>query len=314
MTSADKWTKEVTGTAKYKDMKSFDGQEARWDKCDSKTIAASCNIVCNNKVDCKSALSCEELLAAGGITDGFLWKYAVVPLRGDAPIPANGTNSSSGEPTEVEVLASVTAVADFVSDPTGPDYKEACSFTFYRFAFDDQIECEGNMVVSIMSTDDLIRSVLIGGIVARVSAMLFLWVQASSTKKNQDPTKNIRLTMCLSTPAACCLVCGEGRKQVLEDALVKPPASGCLPFYSLLCHCWLLIALILMTVGIPVTLSTAAQWLGVVLEAGMILKNLKDNVRSGYKQKHPTYCCCVRVPWCYYAEDDAVETTKVTPT
>jgi hypothetical protein len=193
------------------------------------------------------------------------------------------------------------AVSNFESDPNGDNYDEDCSFTFKRFQFKGQKECVANQVVSIISIDEIIRFILKGGVAAKLTGILVLWCMAGSTERNENPSENIRLTLQLKTPLAMYYVtCYSGKEEMLKNALRKPEMTGCIAFFLLLCSIWLFFGLFIMTVGTPISPSTAFQWSGVVIEGVTILMNLKTNLPLCYKQKHKTktQLMCVEVPWC----------------
>lgn len=194
----------------------------------------------------------------------------------------------------------------FVSPSGGENFTQSCRFNFTRFHFENQVPCEGTQVLSVMHTNIIVRFVLVSGVVAKLSAILGLYFQACSTPKDPDKRKNVRLSLCLATPAAMYLVCSKKvRKEVLENAPYKPPVTGCLPFYSLICSTWLLVGLLLLTIGTPISTATILQWSGVGMEIKSILMNLKSNFPSRYRQKYRTKMCGMEVPWPRVKEKDA---------
>jgi len=213
----------------------------------------------------------------------------------------------------------------FVSDPKNPNYKSKCSFNYTRFSseYDPQVNCSGAQVLSVVSVDRITRFVLIGGTAAKFISILILYVAAYSTPANDEPRKNLKLSLCLSTPGAlyyalvCCGPCGgeKGKKRVaktLEEAPFRPAVDGFLAFFSMLCSLWLIIGLLLLTIGVEVNISTAFTWSACIMEIKTFLMNCKGNVGTRYKAKNQLYIYC-SIPWPKYVSptEKAAEMTNI---
>ena len=64
----------------------------------------------------------------------------------------------------------------------------------------DMEPCNGDRVVSVMHTDEIVRFVLIGGTAIKIFSIILLYVVAISTPKDDNPRDNIKLSLCLATP------------------------------------------------------------------------------------------------------------------
>ena len=64
----------------------------------------------------------------------------------------------------------------------------------------DMEPCNGDRVVSVMYTDEIVRFVLIGGTAIKLFSIILLYVVAYSTPKDDNPRDNIKLSLCLATP------------------------------------------------------------------------------------------------------------------
>jgi len=216
----------------------------------------------------------------------------------------------------------------------------------------------GAQVLSVVSVDRITRFVLIGGTAAKFISILILYVAACTTPANDEPRKKLKLSLCLSTPGAlyyalkCCGPCGgeKGKERVaktLEEAPFRPAVDGFLAFFSMLCSLWLIIGLLLLTIGVEVNISTAFTWsacksptgtctdgrslthvfltfyvfvcfccctLG-IMEIKTFLMNCKGNIGTRYKAKNQLYIYC-SIPWPKYvspAEKEAEMTDIKNP-
>ena len=330
--------------------------QPKFKDCSLQDLVSSCNINCKEQDDC--ALSCNDLLNTT-TTNLWLWKYWLKEGAGAYTKPCvntNATNATSAnrrlENVELNHLrrraddANVDrrfladddvcpeaknktngvkpASRNFMSDPDGPNYKDACNFNFTRFiskvSWDAEAPCEdGNsQVLSVVHINYFVRFILLAGVAAKFFSLFILYAAAITTPADDNPRKNLRMTLCLATPGAAWWICGcfrgdRGKEIVAEtmkNAPLRPPIDGCLAFTQCLCSLWLIIGLLIMTVGVEINFGTAIVWSAVAIETSTLLLNLKTNLCTKFKARNDMHLGCL-IPWPRYVapidEDDDEE-------
>ena len=347
VSSEEQWSKSVASRP-IRDILDYDGQWPSFSKCSGAEIRAGASINQGQPPSgdnyLYAARTPAELFGTGNrnnasstVNTTFLWEYVITPSKksctGGCPdlkknpdptaLPkVNATDKrwrcqeKFHNPNHKCSDASFGTNFVWAADPGDPNYKTSCAFTFTRIQLENQAPCTGSLVLSVRSTELIVRYILATGLYAKVFVIFVSFCQACRARRTpDDPTSNLGLRTQLNTPCATCMVyvcCCDtstwNKNRVaknVHDAKWAPEEQGCLATCNLIVSVWLLIGLLLSTVGVEISPVEAVKWTGVGAELLSILINVKNNAPLRFKAQYPAHCCGLfAIPWCKYVEHE----------